>query len=203
MSRIQSQLQVAAAGEGQENAVNSVIIKDNQIYAHKQARFYYTTCDVRRSEDIINPRTSHKDIMLLASHPNEETQTGTSKSSEQPPHQFLYACVLGIYHTNVVYTGPGMISYEPMRFDFLWVRWFNVSLDTTYSKKRLKRMHLDCLTFPQWPTTKLLILSILILFFVAVIFLPMFSQGRRLKDGVGLSKLARDEQDWKYYFVHR
>jgi hypothetical protein len=32
--------------------------------------------------------------------------------------------------------------------------------------------------------------------------LPMFLQGKCLKDGVGLSKLARNNQDWKYYFVN-
>lgn len=77
---------------------------------------------------------------------SEETENKTS------PHRFLYARVLGIYHVNVVYMGPGMVSYEPMKFDFLWVRWFNVSLDATYSIKRLRRAsrqaHLDCLTFP-------------------------------------------------------
>ena len=33
--------------------------------------------------------------------------------------------------------------------------------------------------------------------------LPMFSQGKCHKDGVGLLKLARDSQDWKYYFVNQ
>jgi hypothetical protein len=41
-------------------------------------------------------------------------------------HHFLYARVLGAYHTNVIYTGPGMRDDKPCHFDFLWVRWFEV-----------------------------------------------------------------------------
>jgi hypothetical protein len=111
------------------------------MYAHKLDRFYYTTYDVRCSEDVINPRTSHCDVMLLG--PQAE---GMSK--ETPPHRFLYARVLGIYHVNVVYTGPCMVSYELMKFDFLWVRWFNVNLDATYSIKRLRRASCEVFTLP-------------------------------------------------------
>jgi hypothetical protein len=42
------------------------------------------------------------------------------------PHHFLYARVLGGYHVNAIYTGPGMHDFESRRFDFLWVRWFEV-----------------------------------------------------------------------------
>jgi len=209
--RIQSKLQLANAShqrdpsaeaqDGQQNAINSVIIKDNRLYAHKLARFYHTTYDTRRGEDVINPRTSHCDVMLLA-----DTEKGMKTRTSESPHPFLYARVLGIYHVNVVYTGPGMISYEPMKFDFLWVRSFNLSLDNTYSIERLKRAScpsLDCLTFPPMAADDAF--GFLDPKFVlrGCHLLPMFSQGRRLQDGVGLSKLAKDDQDWKYYFVNR
>jgi hypothetical protein len=43
-------------------------------------------------------------------------------------HSFLYARVLGAYHATVLYTGPGMRNHEPLpvRFDFLWVRWYEL-----------------------------------------------------------------------------
>ena len=41
-------------------------------------------------------------------------------------HHFLYARVLGAYHVNVIYTGPGMRDFEAHHFEFLWVRWFEV-----------------------------------------------------------------------------
>lgn len=182
------------------------------MYAHKLARFYYTTYDVRRSEDVINPRTSHCDVMLLGPHWQAEGMSEDSETENKTsPHQleFLYARVLGIYHVNVVYTGPGMVSYEPMKFDFLWVRWFNVSLDATYSIKRRRRAsrqapsHLDCLTFPPMAADDAFGFVDPELVLRGCHLLPMFSQGKRCKDGVSLSKLAGDNQDWKYYFVNR
>jgi hypothetical protein len=199
LTRIQSKLQITnpAYFEGQQN---TVIIKDNRMYAHKLARFYYTTYDVRRSEDVVHPQTSQCDVMLLGPQA-EGTSEETSKTSLHP---FLYARVLGIYHVNVVYTGPGMVNYEPMKFDFLWVRWFNVSLDATYSIERQTRQaHLDCLAFPPMAADDAFGFLDPELVLRGCHLLPMFSQGKRLKDGVGLSKLARDNQDWKYYFVNR
>ncbi|KIJ89832.1 hypothetical protein K443DRAFT_117467, partial [Laccaria amethystina LaAM-08-1] len=78
----------------------------------KALRFYNTTYDMRQSEDVINPKTSHCDIMVLSD---------PQARDDLPTHPFLYAQVLGIYHVNVVYSGPGMLNYEAMRFDFLWV----------------------------------------------------------------------------------
>ncbi|KAF8241067.1 hypothetical protein L208DRAFT_1463696 [Tricholoma matsutake] len=41
-------------------------------------------------------------------------------------HHFLYTQVLGRYHVNVIYSGPGMHDFEALHFDFLWVQWFEV-----------------------------------------------------------------------------
>lgn len=94
---------------------NFVLFKNDCMYQHHLARFNYTTYDVRRAQDIINPGTSHCDVMLLKNSDNTETHLH---------HLFLYARVLGIYHVNVVYTGMDMLDYKPRRVDFLWVRWF-------------------------------------------------------------------------------
>ncbi|TEB15347.1 hypothetical protein FA13DRAFT_1607640, partial [Coprinellus micaceus] len=40
------------------------------------------------------------------------------------PRRFNYARLLGIYHVNVIYLGPGMLDHRQRRFDFLWVRWY-------------------------------------------------------------------------------
>src|ERR1700728_4093607 len=45
---------------------DSVFFKNDRIYCHKLARFNYTTYDVRRAQDVINPMTSHCNILLLA-----------------------------------------------------------------------------------------------------------------------------------------
>jgi hypothetical protein len=33
--------------------------------------------------------------------------------------------------------------------------------------------------------------------------LPLFSEGKRYQDGIGLSRSARDGQEWKAYLVNR
>ena len=70
------------------------------------------TYDVQCGTDIINAGTSHCNAMLLA-----DNTDGSSTS-----HHFLYAHILGAYHTNVIYTGPGMRDNKPRRFDSLWVQ---------------------------------------------------------------------------------
>ncbi|KAF8237196.1 hypothetical protein L208DRAFT_1137418, partial [Tricholoma matsutake] len=59
--------------------------------------FHYTTYDVHRRTDIINPGTPHCNIMLLVDHAD-----GSVGSPDQ--HYFLYARVLGAYHANMIYT---------------------------------------------------------------------------------------------------
>ena len=92
--------------------LNQVVFKGDHIYQHHLCHINYTTYDVRCAQDTINPHTDHCDIMLLA----------TLEST----HPFLYACVLGIFHTNIIYTGPGSKDYFPRCLEFLWVCWFEV-----------------------------------------------------------------------------
>ena len=76
-------------------------------------RVNYTTYDVRRDGDVINPRT-YPDIMV------QSPETGPGA---QP---YWYARVIGIFHADVSSTHPGLgrEALCPSRMDFLWVRWF-------------------------------------------------------------------------------
>ncbi|KIM79898.1 hypothetical protein PILCRDRAFT_26413, partial [Piloderma croceum F 1598] len=65
------------------------------IYCHQLSRFIYTTYDIRRAQDMTNPRTSHCDIMLLAKRNDE--------NGSEPDHPFMYTHLLGIHHANVIY----------------------------------------------------------------------------------------------------
>jgi hypothetical protein len=89
-----------------------VFLKKDRIYHHNLSRLHFTTYDVRRGTDTINPGTSRYNVMLPADNVD--------------PRQFLYARALGVYHVNEIYTGPGMRDYEARRLDFLWVRWYEV-----------------------------------------------------------------------------
>jgi hypothetical protein len=166
-----------------EASLKGILIKDNRLYLHKLARFYHTTYDVRRSEDIINPRTSHCDIMLLS-------------TCDTNPHPFLYARVLAIYHVNVIYNGPGMLNYDSMRFDFMWVRWFQLMGPGSANS-------LDCLSFPPMSDEGSFGFIDPELVLRGCHLIPAFSQGKRYSDTIGLSKLARDSEDWQKYYVNR
>ncbi|EIW63728.1 uncharacterized protein TRAVEDRAFT_110907, partial [Trametes versicolor FP-101664 SS1] len=97
---------------------NSLDIKDDRIYSHKVVCFNYPTYDMRRAQDSLNPRT-HADIILLA----EDNHTDD--------FPYWYARVVGVYHANVRFRGPGSTSRAWRQMDFLWVRWF--ARDPTYS----------------------------------------------------------------------
>ena len=73
-------------------------------------RLNYTTYDVRRNGDVINPRT-YPDIM--------------AKSPDTAPRAqpFWYARVIGIFHAFVSSSHPGVKEHSLHRMDFLWVRW--------------------------------------------------------------------------------
>ena len=186
-------------------AQNSVLIKNNRIYNHKLARFYHTTYDVRRSEDVINPRTSHSNIMLLSdlSVSNDEDNLATSSI-----HPFLYARVIGIYHVNVVYTGPGMKDYRPMRFDFLHVRWFQQETPKNQKKTHNQpggwaSLRLNCLSFPPMAEKGSFSFVDPALVLRGCHLIPAFAMGKCYSDGIGLSGLSADKNDWNFYYVNR
>jgi hypothetical protein len=170
------------------DASNFVLLKNDCIYLHKLIRFHFTSYDVRRGTDIVNPGTSRCDVMLLA----DDTEGSVISPNA---HHFLYARVLGAYHVNVIYTGPGMRDFEARRFDFLWVRWFEIV------NPGLSTSKLDSVRFP--PMKKNFSFG-----FVdpkdvlrGCHILPAFAQGKRQKDGIGISCCAKDGKDYNQYFV--
>ena len=94
------------------STLSQVVFKGDHIYCHHLFRINYMTYDVCCAQDTINPQTDHCDIMLLV--PLDST------------HPFLYACVLGIFHANVIYSGPGSKDYIARHLEILWVHWFEV-----------------------------------------------------------------------------
>ena len=92
----------------------SVTFIKNKIYQHKVMRVNYTTYDMRREQDSLNPRT-HANVMVL------------SQEQEPGPHPYWYARIIGIYHTLVRHES----SPDPISIHFLWVRWYGLDLDRT------------------------------------------------------------------------
>jgi hypothetical protein len=89
-----------------------VRIVDNRIYSAKVLQVNYTTYDVRRGQDSINPRTQHCDVMVHSREDNLQA------------HPYWYARVLGVFHARVLHTGPAATNRSVQNLEFLWVRWF-------------------------------------------------------------------------------
>lgn len=88
-----------------ESEIDHIIFKHDRMYTHNILHVNYTTYDVRRARDTINPKTSHCDALFLAENGDDLDDLDT--------HPFLYGRILGIYHVNVIYNGPGMLNYRP------------------------------------------------------------------------------------------
>ena len=87
------------------------IIGDN-IYSAKVLCVNYTTYDIRRGQDSMNPRT-HCDVMVLSA------ETGLNA------HPYWYARVLGVFHAKVMHSGSRARNRSIQHMEFLWVRWFS------------------------------------------------------------------------------
>jgi hypothetical protein len=170
---------------------DSVVFKNDRLYRHNTIRINYTTYDVRRAQDTINPKTSHCNVMVLKDD---------DMHSEDPEDWFRYAQVLAIYHANVIYVGPGMLDYEPRRVEFLWVRFYQKDARV---RSGWQAQMLDRIQFPS-------IFNNSSFGFIspdevlrASHIMPAFSLGRLHLDGRGLSKAVKDSAEWKSYFVGR
>ncbi|CDO76216.1 hypothetical protein BN946_scf184894.g5 [Trametes cinnabarina] len=175
--------------------LDHIHIENNQIYRHKQLRLNYTTYDMRRNQDVINP-CSHPDIMLLADcrDPNVDCP-------------FWYARTLDIFHAYVRYSGPDATrsARQWQRVDFLWVRWFEDDPDfpSGFQEQRLPRLR-----FPDTFDPDLVPFGFVDPHEVirAAYIMPAFALGTT-SDLLGPSKLARRtseldvNEDYEFYYV--
>ena len=124
-------------------------------------------------------------IRVLA--PDDETQPCTPRS------RFLYALVLGVYHAYVIHEGVGPVGYTPQRFDFLWVRWYELGDQSPYSLRSLSFLPIFGSSSFDFIDPEDVIR--------AVHIVPAFSEGRT--GNAERSKTARDSEDWRRYYVGR
>ena len=169
-----------------------MLFKGNQFYSHALLRINYTTYDLRHENDSINPRTDHCNIMLLAQ--NDGSGSATS-------HPFCYARVLGIYHANIILTGPESSDYQSRRLEFLWVRWLELLEiapaagfeDCSLDKGRFVPTDLeDAFGFVD-PADVLRSCHLV----------PAFADGQQRVDGIATSRNSRDSDEWKHYYINR
>jgi hypothetical protein len=164
---------------------NSIFFKRNQIYHHNLAKFNYTTYDVRRAQDVINPKTSHCNIMLLKHDRDDGGHSG----------DFLFAKVIGIHHINVVRSAD---VYKSQRMEFLFVRWYESMQSHAWGTRTLGRVHFrplasqDAFGFVD-PSAVLRACHII----------PAFARHQRNPGDSGISPLAGDKHDWLEYYINR
>lgn len=171
-----------------EPNIDHIFFKHDRIYCHNIMRINYTTYDVYRGQDTINPNTSHRDIMVLANDRDDPTSTC----------RFLFARVVGIYHMNVIYTGPGMMDYHPRRMEVLWVWWYQQIMDGSWTSHTLDRI-----CFPPMASENAFGFLDPSDVLRGCHVIPAFAKGEWYINGQGLSRCARDSQDWHNYYVNR
>jgi hypothetical protein len=181
----------AASTESTQSDLDSLYFKNNRLYRHNILRVNYTTYDVRRAQDVINPKTARRDVMLLS-----------TDTSDCNVHQYRYARVLGIYHVNVIYTGRGMLDYRARRMEFLWVRWFEpvdaLPVEDGWDHHQLDRLRFPAMDHPD--AFGCVDPDHVLRAFHAI---PRFLTGPRHPDGKGVSFYARDAKDWHIYYANR
>ncbi|KAI6104250.1 hypothetical protein F5141DRAFT_1065063 [Pisolithus sp. B1] len=108
---------------------SALVIIKNRLYQHKVLRVNYTTYDLRRDQDSLNPHT-HADIMVL------------SHETEDNPHPYWYARIIAIFHLDVWFNGPELDNHSVKHIDILWVRWFarNKNFKSGWAVRHLPRI---------------------------------------------------------------
>ena len=168
-----------------------VYIAADHFYKHNLMCLNYTTYDVHRAQDVVNPSTPHCNIMLLADH--------AGGMGGLPWHPYIYTQVLGIFHVDVTYIGPGMIDYHSHWIDFLWVRWYQyVEEDAGWDVSSL-----DHMCFPPMADEHAFGFVDPDDVLRACHIIPQFSRGPRHPDGTGISRCAQDASDWHFYYINR
>ncbi|KAF7976664.1 hypothetical protein HWV62_6005 [Athelia sp. TMB] len=91
----------------------TVRIIDNRVNFAKVFRVNYTTYDLQRDQDSMNPR-NRCDVMVMS------PETGPNA------HPYWYARVIGVFHVRVLHTGPDSKNKSYQHMEFLWVRWLGI-----------------------------------------------------------------------------
>ncbi|KAJ3514106.1 hypothetical protein NMY22_g14847 [Coprinellus aureogranulatus] len=187
-----------------EQDMGGIYFHADRIYRHKILQIDVSTYDCRLGCDVLNPSTSRRDFMCLRAE--EPTTPGQEHGNEvvREGCQYAYGRLLGVFHANIVYGGPGSTDLRRRRFDFLWIRWFVPAkgqsiASNAWSSKRLDRLSLPPLAHPEScdfldPADVLR----------AAHLIPRFATGKVPEEPGRLhSRFARDEDDWIEYYVNR
>lgn len=164
-----------------------MIMQHGRIYPHAVLRVNYTSYDMRRCQDSLNPRT-HPYVMVLS-----------AEDDTRNPHPYWYARIIGVYHATVIHRTR---QPDAKNMVFLHVRWLGRDLDydSGFAARRLHRVGFvdgsDDAAFGFLDPDQII---------RAVHMIPAFHYGQT-DQLLGPSRLARQESeldlDWQYYYVN-
>ena len=155
-------------------------------------RINYTTYDVRRDGDVINPRT-YPDIMV------KSPETGPQA---QP---YWYARVIGIFHALVSSSHPEVQERSLRPMDFFWVRWFG--MEPGRYRHGFGHARLPKIGFVEWTDKYVFTFLDPAQAIRGVHIIPAFSEERTLALLPATKSVARDlnpedEDDWVNFYVN-
>jgi hypothetical protein len=142
-------------------------------------------------------------------------QPDPCRSSDE--HPFLYGRVLGVFHVNVIYNGPGAVDCASQRFDCLWVRWYELEVKTSRNgtqkstrprigaaeQQKSPSHHLDRLSFLPWEAEEAFGFIDPADVLRGCHIIPAFSAGKSFPNGGDSSSCAHDSEDWNAYYISR
>ncbi|KAF8227209.1 hypothetical protein L208DRAFT_1297930 [Tricholoma matsutake] len=168
---------------------STIRIIGDQIYSAKVLRVNYTTYDIRRDQDSMNPHT-HCDIMV------HSTETGPDA------HKYWYARVLGVFHAKVMHSGPEAQNRSIQHMEFLWVQWFGMEPNYHWGFKTARLPKVGFVPDTDDATFGFLDPSLVIR---GCHLIPCFASGR-MPDLLSTSSLTAARQpdevdDWANYYV--
>jgi hypothetical protein len=95
---------------------HTVIIENNVIYCHKVLRVNYTTYDLRRGQESLNPRLLDRANVVVLSPENDQENEDPHRTGMP---EFLESTMPA---SRIRHIGPSSKSPEPHKMDFLFVR---------------------------------------------------------------------------------
>ena len=170
---------------------NMVHILGNKLFEVSTMTVNYTSYDIRRDYDLVNPR-SHPDIMVFS--PDSET-------NDTSP--FWYARVLKIFHAYVWTSHPDVRDHSTHSMNILWVRWFGSEPGYNWG---FGRARLPKIGFVEWNDP----FAFTFLDPAHVVrgchLIPAFAEGRTstlLPEGKSAARVlvAEEADDWLNFYV--
>ena len=149
----------------------------------------YTTYDVRREQDTINPCT-HNNVMVLS----RETKPGH--------HPYWYARVLRVFHAHVHHCEGDSWNTSTQHMEILWVRWYGTVPRYRYGSTAARLPKVGFVSDSDPAAFGFLDPSLVIR---GCHLIPAFGGGRTaslLRAGPSLGRTPCEVDDWSAYYVN-